>query len=514
MIDNWWVTRPKRKLDSIPENLATFCSVALGNKWVGNRGTQIAFEDAQELNEIKREGERRDHTGSGGRTHAAMMYSLGLWFEKNDKVFLTWAGETIMNGGSTVAVLKDQVLKFQYPSAYSLGRGVQVTERFHVHPFIFLLRLLADSRIGHLTIDEISAIVMFDADDDSERCFENVVQRIIRFRGEGTAMFTPAEKAQRCIDSLGHNNYGDVANTMMNWLDYTRLVYREPKTIGIAHEAISEVLDIISRPAKFIPWDVTPDVFQRQYGLDPGHQKDTRNLLNTGQITSNIINRHRILQVFFKYASLRPVARIDDEVINAVCEKAGTGYRFTQDVLSSNYPHGSINGFLTGYRDMAFKGQDESREFEIATTSIFKDVFGYNAIHLGQGGAKTMPDVLLISDNDGYQSIIDNKAYSRYSISGDHRNRMVHNYLEGVMNYNGGCTYPIGFFSYISGGFGENIDKQIKSISDEAGVPGSGITVGNFINLIEQHLQQPYSHSELREIFSLDRQVLLSDLHH
>ena len=56
MIDNWWVTRPKRRLDSIPENLATFCSVALGKKWVGERETQIAFEDAQELNKIKREG--------------------------------------------------------------------------------------------------------------------------------------------------------------------------------------------------------------------------------------------------------------------------------------------------------------------------------------------------------------------------------------------------------------------------------------------------------------------------
>ena len=163
---------------------------------------------------------------------------------------------------------------------------------------------------------------------------------------------------------------------------------------------------------------------------------------------------------------------------------------------------------------MAFKGQDESREFEIATTSIFNDVFGYKATHLGQGGAKTMPDVLLVSDVDGYQSIIDNKAYSRYSISGDHHNRMVHNYLEGILNYNGGCDYPIGFFSYISGGFGDNIDNQIKSISREAKVPGSGITVGNFIGLIEQHLQQPYSHAELRKIFSVDRQVLLSDLHH
>ena len=514
MIDNWWVTRPKRKLDSIPENLATFCSVALGKKWVGERETQIAFEDAQELNKIKREGERRDHTGSGGRTHASMMYSLGLWFEKNDKVFLTWAGETIMSGGSAIAVLKNQVIKFQYPSAYSQGRGVRVSERFQVHPFIFLLRLLADKRIRNLTQDEIAAVIMFEAENDSEKCFESVVGRIQRFREEGTSMFTNIEKSQRDIDNLGQNNYSDVANTMMNWLDYTRLVYREPKTIGISTEAIGEVNRIISHPAKFIPWNVSPDVFQRQYGLDPGHSKDTRNLLKTKQITSNSINEHRILQVFFNYASLRPVARIDDAVVRAVCETAGTDYRFTEDVLSTRYPYGAINGFLTGYRDMAFRGRDECREFEIATTSLFNEVFGFKATHLGQCGAKTVPDVLLISDDDGYQSIIDNKAYSRYSITSDHHNKMVHNYLGGITNYNEGCGYPVGFFSYISGGFGDNIDKQIKSISKESNVVGSGITVGNFITLIEQHLHQPYSHSEIRRIFSVDRQVLLSDLHY
>ena len=32
----------------------------------------------------------------------------------------------------------------------------------------------------------------------------------------------------------------DVANTMMNWLDYTQLVYREKGTIGIPDEKRKE----------------------------------------------------------------------------------------------------------------------------------------------------------------------------------------------------------------------------------------------------------------------------------
>lgn len=48
----------------------------------------------------------------------------------------------------------------------------------------------------------------------------------------------------------------------------------------------------------------------------------------------------------------------------------------------------------------------------------------------------------------------------------------------------------------------------------ESGIHGSGITVSNLISLIEDHQEHPYTHRELREIFGLDRQILLSDIHH
>ena len=165
---------------------------------------------------------------------------------------------------------------------------------------------------------------------------------------------------------------------------------------------------------------------------------------------------------------------------------------------------------MSNYRNMAFQGRDEAVDFEIATTNLFKEVFNYNSIHLGQTGSRSAPDVLIISDNDGYQAIIDNKAYSKYSITGDHHNRMVHNYIEKIATYSE-CTYPIGFFTYISGGFVSHIDKQIQKEVEESGVHGSGITVSNLISLIEKQNEQPYSHNSLRNIFGLDRQILLSD---
>lgn len=255
--DYWWVTRPKRKLNSIPEELAAFSSVAIGKKWSGNRTSHIAFEEELEKTGTKRIGERRDATGSGGRTHAAMLYSLGLWFEKDAKVFLTLAGEAIMSGKSPVPILKKQVLRFQYPSAYS--ESVRVTPRFKIRPFIFLLKLLADERIQFLRQEEIALVVVINAENESEKCYENVVSLIMRYRSDGQQIF-PSDYLQSHQASM--NNLMDVSNTMMNWLDYTQLVYREEKLIKIDEAKIDEVTSILNDIPTLIKYPVEADIYQ------------------------------------------------------------------------------------------------------------------------------------------------------------------------------------------------------------------------------------------------------------
>jgi hypothetical protein len=439
-----------------------------------------------------------------------MLYSLGLWFEKDNKVFLTLAGEAIMEGKPPVPVLKQQVLRFQYPSAYSAT--VKVSPRFEIRPFVFLLKLLTDSRIELLSQEEIAFVIAIEAENESDKCYEKVVDKLMQFRASdiGWHIFGDDYLSKH---EASESNLMDVANTMMNWLDYTQLVYREKKIIGIAEDKLTEVMEIINSPAKFIKYPDVADIYQRKYGVDPWHQKDTRNLLNTGMVSSKTIDKNRILRAFFNYSSLKPVSKINTEVVNYVCEVAGTNYKYTETILTETYPHGAVGGYLSNYRNMAFQGRDEAVDFEKATTNLFHDIFGYEAIHLGQTGSKSAPDILLISDSDGYQAIIDNKAYSKYSITGDHHNRMVHNYLEGISNYSS-CELPIGYFTYISGGFVTHIDKQIQSEVSESGVHGSGITVTNLISLIEDHTEHPYTHGELRNIFGLDRQILLSDIHH
>ena len=94
MLNYWWVTRPKRKLNSIPEVLSAFIGLTLNQEWEGQRESHLAYEEALEAAGLKRIGDRRDQTGGGARTYKAWLKSLGLIFtqENSGTIQLTLAG--------------------------------------------------------------------------------------------------------------------------------------------------------------------------------------------------------------------------------------------------------------------------------------------------------------------------------------------------------------------------------------------------------------------------------------
>lgn len=274
-------------------------------------------------------------------------------------------------------------------------------------------------------------------------------------------------------------------------------------------EKISEVKQILEDIPKFIDRPEQHEYFQRKYGLDPKHKKDNRNLALTKTVTAAMIAKQKIMQAYITESLQRPITRITPMIVDYIVQVTGIDGKTVENVLVETYPNGSVGAFMTKYFEMAFKGRDEATEFEKATVELFQDVFGYEAKHVGPIGLT--PDVLLLSDSDGYQAILDNKAYHKYTISNDHYNRMVHNYIENLSNYSDSLE-RLAFFSYIAGGFGKNIDKQIQSVADATGVNGSAISVTNMIKMVEQHNKVPYSHKRLSEIFSVNRQVLMQDL--
>lgn len=522
MLNYWWVTRPKRKLNSIPDVLATFSELSLDQEWQGQRDSHLSLEDALESAGLKRIGERRDQTGGGARTYKAWVVSLGLIFTQKAtrNLKLTMAGEAIMAGDSPISILKNQVLKYQFPSSFSLSRGVNVAPRFKIHPFIFLLKLLADKSIVYLTAEEIAKIVMVEAENETESCYKYIVNRILEFRTKGDA----------CLEKDFFKKYGpsksevnpdhpfshllDIGNTLINWLDYTQLINREkdgkaPEKIQIAEEKLDEVLQIISAPPNFIDRPDDHEFFQRKYGLDPKHKKDTRNLSASKTITAQIIAEHKVKQAYITESLRSPITKITASLIETIAEKSGINEKFIEETLQKFYPHGSIGSFMTEYHEMAFRGRDDATDFEKATVHLFAEVFGFKSKHVGPIGLT--PDVLILSDESGYQAIIDNKAYSKYTINNDHYNRMVHNYIENIRNYSDSSA-PLAFFTYIAGGFGSNINPQLQKIVDATKINGSAMTVNNMISLVEKYPASQYDHKKIRDIFSVNRQVLQSDL--
>lgn len=173
------------------------------------------------------------------RTYKAWVSSLGLIFTQasTGQLKLTLAGEAIMAGEPPVEILKNQVLKYQFPSSFSLSRGVQVSTRFKIRPFRFLLRLLSDSRLEfYLTEEEIAKIVITEAETERDDCYERIVARIVKFRNYGDDCLSPdffdLYKPSRGEVNMAYpyRHLTDIANTLVNWIEYTQLAKRGPTT--------------------------------------------------------------------------------------------------------------------------------------------------------------------------------------------------------------------------------------------------------------------------------------------
>lgn len=512
MLNYWFVSRPKRKLDSIPELLSGIAEVVLNQQWTGMRETHLLLEKTLEDTGLKRIGERRDQSGSGGRTYLAWLKSLGLLFtqESTGLIQFTLAGEALLEGKPPLPILKKQVLLYQFPSSYSVGAKVQIASRFKVHPFWVILRLLSDTRIKYLSQEEIALILCCECINDGDTTYENMVRRILASRSDPALL---ASVDYSTLYGTSAASLNDIANTMLNWLEYTQLICRSKgasdSIIHIQPERQSEVYEIIRQPLRFIDRPEDEEYFQRKYGIDPEHNKDTRNLLATRTVTDTILAERKIKTAFLTLAARKPIFSVKSDIIEQIANATGYSNMLVEDTLLKNYAKGAIGSFLTSYYQMAFSGRNKATDFELATTDLFHSVLGFESYHVGPIGLT--PDVEIISSKDGFQGIIDNKAYSEYTISNDHRNRMIHNYIKGIANYQK-SNQPLAFFTYIAGGFSKNIDQQLQSITAETSINGSAMSVVRMIDLIERHQQTPYAHCQLKDIFSVGRQISITDL--
>ncbi len=169
------------------------------------------------------------------RTYFAQLACLGLFWKDAEKQFsTTYAGEELINANNPMKILRCQLLRMQYPSVYGLGPNVRIAPALQVKPFVFLIKLLQDNRLGgYLTCDDMAVGVVYGhTHADHNKC----VTKILKLRASGKLsdvidsvddIRTPRRYTENNPDEdfvKGLQDAKDIANTAKNYLSAVQLV--------------------------------------------------------------------------------------------------------------------------------------------------------------------------------------------------------------------------------------------------------------------------------------------------
>lgn len=545
----WWMTRPHRKLIRIPKSLAAFAGVGAGQEWTGNKDLQIEFETLLEQLDLKRPGDHTERAvgrgGSGGRTHAQLLYSLGLFFyhretaEADEEVHLTLAGQALVDQEDALPILRKQVLAYQFPSAFSVSRSVDVDRKFRLRPFVMLLKLLKHPDLGgYLTDREIAACVIGYAESHSDREAAKIAKRILSYRAYGTVsldpdfaqtMKPPRTRAQKSAEELVNTSLKYIANTAAQWIRYTGFATPAPgedygaeeTTVTALNPAMEKEIDAAieewsSKPLvkmhepegdKFAAQEASK-AFQRTYGVKVGMVKDQRAIRDirgksAADRTLGLVSAS-LTHLYATQIVTEPTGEVIDAVVNHTGLDRQTVVKALSGLISS--PAAGVSAFLDRYEQMAFSGTEEAINFEKATAHVLVQTFGLSSRHVGQTG--TVPDVEVWSETWG--GIIDTKAYAAYDLPHDHQLRMHADY---VPDYAGGVQgKPLEFFLYVAGGFTPNFNAKLRNVIARAGIAGSGIAIQPWRQLISGYPDSNLTPEDLRKLWSIGREITSADV--
>ena len=514
--DYWMLSRPQRKLYRLPLTVAALHEAAGGSGWGGNRESHIAFEEILEREGIKRPGARRDQTGSGGRTHAALVRSLGLAFNsaETERLELTQAGIALAEGGNPSAVLKHQVMKFQYPSVYSTSRGVDISPAFKLRPFVLLLRLLLHPELGgYLTNDEVARVVILYGTGDTEADADRVAAEVRKYRSTEINEIEFVERFGKRGDTFEKlvARFGDIANTVFNWLEVTGVIDRRPGEVELAPSGGDEAANLIEDYGriKLIPNPEDEDRFQRAYGLPPGKSKDTRNLSGAKGVTRNEFVRRQVTTKLTRMSEQELlVDGATSDIVARLVEETGFDHSEVEKVAAKVLgTDRTLDNFLYSYQSLPHSSaKDAPRKFEQATADIFRRVFKLDAECVGQAGRE--PDVVVTKKNV-WRGIVDTKAYSGdYSLPSGH-DRAMHEYVE---TYRARPGAPLRFWVFIAGSVSKGAKHRVRQLADRVDSPGAVIGMLAWTEMIRLAQKGKIDDERMAELFASNSELTVEDV--
>ena len=563
--NTWWVTRPRRYLDPIPEAIKIFANY-VGEEWITGAAVQLDFENELVKAGLKGTGGKRNKRGSGARTWAAWLRMWGLWFREHQTriVQLTLCAEALVKGQNPLPLLTKQVVTFQYPAPYFLEGRASIDPQFHIHPYRFVLELLLNEEIKALTEEELARIIIFTKSRDElsdkikaiqdfrkktvisevlslyykysnemyglerrirkiigidKNIEENIIDAIARdtgcSRNTVEAIIVGESKFEKGFGTAGERE--SIANTIVNHLEYTQLIERRRGTESCFYVKDKEaVLEIFGRyPKRFIPvhrrlnFLETEELFQRQYGLDLFRRKDTRKLTRVPVVARGELAKRKIIRMYEAIQAHKPITHLSAELFSEISQRTGCPVEEVESIISTEVPPPALEPFERRFLELSISGLKGWIEFQEVATNLFgQEGFGFIAKNISQEGRE--PDILIIAIiDDEYVAIIDVKAQPRFSLPV--RPKMCE-YVERYKKYDyQGRTLDLAFYLYLAGGFKGtmNIAKKISCIT---GVRGSYITADNIVRMLRKHKQSPISQRKFRELFSVDREVTVSDI--
>ncbi|WP_166969161.1 PDDEXK family nuclease [Brevibacterium atlanticum] len=512
----WMFTRPQRKLYRLPLTVAALHEAAGHTEWSGNRERHIAFEDVLEREGIKRRGQRRDNSGSGGRTHATLVRSLGLAFDSAEtgRLELTLAGLALAEGTRPTEILKHQVMRFQYPSTYSVSRHVDISDRFRLRPFVLLLRLLLHPRLGgYVTQDEVALVVIVEGTGDSPKDADRIAELIQDYRENDIDEEIYVEKYGKNGDTYNslQKKFSDVANTAFNWLEMVGVIERAKRSIFIPSDAADEAQSILDLYGTYRPirHEFDADRFQRSYGLPPGKTKDTRNLAQTRTVTQSEFVARRVTTVLTRWSATELLVdgATSDIISRLVAE---TGYEYSEVEVAAKKVLGTdrtLDSFLSNYQSLVFSDDKSApRYFERATAEIFRRIFNLEAECVGQSGRE--PDVV-VTKRDAWRGIVDTKAYSgEYSLPSEHERAM----REYVETYRAVPGAPLSFWVFIAGSISKGAKHRVRGLADRVDSPGSVIGMLAWTEMIRLAQDGKIDADRMAELFKSNSELTLDDV--
>lgn len=437
----------------------------------------------------------------GMRTYFAQLACLGLFWKDADRQFhTTFAGEELMTGNEPIRILRCQVLRMQYPSVYGLGPNVRIDSSLKVRPFVFIIKLLMDERLGgYLTCLDMAVPVIYGR---THTAHETCVQKILKLRQTGNLrdvidsvndLRTPRrfhENDEEADFVSGLEDAKNIANTVKNYLTSTLLL-------------VSNIDD------------------DRQYRLntDPAVQKDISSWMDEKIETLNPLKQAAWQMRYGRYTKTKSIRSRSTKHVNGIEALVRTTFMATVNATPFEFDlqafieeqskrwgksEAEIGIYLNSVRtkqsnierdtvkQAAASGGREFLLLEKAATAIFQKKLGFDlSEHLGQTPSPSnrqggYPDIRVRASNLDECGFADTKATMNYDLPlGD--TLKLENYYKDCWNEFPDQT-PATFFLYIAGGFGKTsktVESLLAKCSTGHGHPVSAMTVDALLDLAE-----------------------------